>query len=368
MSLNNKVIYYVLTGARKSKDAHIHIRDLKNAGANVYVLLTPAANEMVNHKLLQEASGNFLRHSFHKNEGESLPLEDMVVIAPATYSTINKISSGISDNFALSCVAASIGRKTPVYIAPSMNKDLWNSPIVQNSIQRLSKMNVKFIHPRIMGEYCTMAYGEKVIDSLIYDFSKIRFQSINITHKIEIDIKERWEYLKKKFYKEFFINGSDLVKNNLTSGDKGCISLKVDEGFIITASGAKVGNLKEEDLVWVYKVIEEDNLVFWIGEKAPSSETPLHFEAYKKNNVKAVVHSHCPKITYSQTLEKYKTENYLRYGTFDFGKLACETMNSNNTNFVIARDHGEVSVGLSIEEAILNIKRIYDICEGVSLV
>ncbi|PEP92448.1 hypothetical protein CN582_25245 [Bacillus wiedmannii] len=368
MTLNGKVIYYILTGARKSQDAHIHIRELKDAGANVYVLLTPAASDMVDHKLLKEASGNFLRNSFHKNKGESLPLEDIVVIAPATYSSINKISAGISDNFALSCVAAAIGRKTPIYIAPSMNKDLWNSPIVQNSIIKLSGMNIKFIHPRIIGSYCTMAYGEKVVDSLIYDYSKLRFQPVDISSKVEINVYKKWIYLKECIYKDFLKSGKELVENDLTSGAKGCISQKIDEGFIITASGAKLGNLKEEDLVWVYKVSEESNQIFWIGDKVPSSETPLHFEAYKKKNVEAVVHSHCPIITYSQLTEKYKTENYLRYGTFDFGRFALETMYKNKSHFVIARDHGEVSVGPSLGEAINNIKDIYNLCRGVSLV
>lgn len=355
MSLRGKIIYYVLTGARKSKEAHEHIKELSDMGAKVYVILTPNALNLVDINKLEEASGNYIRSSFNKKNGESLPLEEIIIIAPATYSTINKITNGIADNFATSCIAAAIGRKTPIYLAPSMNIDLWSSPIIQGNLNRLQQLGVKIIHPRIEGNYCTMAFASKVNDAVIYDYEKIRFQS-----KEENLMQYQKEY--KKLLSTHYIKmknaGERIVSSGLSNGSKGCISMKVSRGFLISSSGAEIGNLKESDITWVLG--RDDNTIKWVGSTYPSSETPMHFKMYEHlPDVNAVIHGHCPQITYGVDYEQYRTKEYLRYGTFEFGEELIKHMKEyNDRNFVIARDHGEVAIGTSLDNAIDNVIKI----------
>ncbi|MGE8012810.1 MULTISPECIES: class II aldolase/adducin family protein [Bacillus] len=357
VSIKGKNIYYILTGARKSKESYRYIKELSDLGANVFVILTPSAHQMVDLELLKEASGNFIRDSFDKKDGESLPLEDLIVIAPATYSTINKIAGGIADNFATSCIAAAIGRNTPIYLAPSMNIDLWRSPILQQNLQKLIKIGVKMIHPRIEGSYCTMAFGEKVNDSIIYDFNKIRFKSIQVLND-DTDESFTWHRTIKNVYEEFKEVGGKLVTYGLTNGSKGCISKRVEKGFVITSSGCELGNIKMEELVWVQHVDHLNNEVYWKGINSPSSETPLHYEVYANTEMKSVIHSHCPSLTYATFLDRYRSNSYLRYGTFQFGKGIIHKMQSLQSNFAIARDHGEIVVGNTLEKAIEHLIKI----------
>lgn len=54
----------------------------------------------------------------------TLPTTDTVIVAPATYNTINKLALGISDNYALGSLAEAIGRRTPIVVVPFVNAAL----------------------------------------------------------------------------------------------------------------------------------------------------------------------------------------------------------------------------------------------------
>lgn len=78
---------------------------------------------------------------------------DVFVIAPATANTISKIAHGAADNL-LTTVALAIPPETPVIIAPAMNVNMWENPIVQDNISKLENIKVKgkkkyyFVEPR----------------------------------------------------------------------------------------------------------------------------------------------------------------------------------------------------------------------------
>ncbi len=81
--------------------------------------------------------------------------------------------------------------------------------------------------------------------------------------------------------------GKKLYNNDLTIGTSGNISIKTDNGILITASGTALGNLTEEDIVLIdFEGNEKEN-------KKASSEKMLHVEIYKqRSDVKAIIHTH----------------------------------------------------------------------------
>ena len=56
------------------------------------------------------------------------PKADAIIVAPATYNTINKWANGISDNYALGILAEAVGLRIPVVVLPFVNSALASHP------------------------------------------------------------------------------------------------------------------------------------------------------------------------------------------------------------------------------------------------
>lgn len=71
---------------------------------------------------------------------------DLVLIAPASANIIGKLASGIADDMLSTTVMAV--KDKPVLIAPAMNTNMWENPIVQENIEKLKKYGYQFIEPK----------------------------------------------------------------------------------------------------------------------------------------------------------------------------------------------------------------------------
>ncbi len=97
---------------------------------------------------------------------------DIVVIAPATANIIGKIAYGIADDLLTTTVMAT---KAPVLIAPSMNVNMWNNPIVKRNVRALKGLDYYFVEP----EYGRLACGYKGVGRLA-DIKKIKNEIVTI--------------------------------------------------------------------------------------------------------------------------------------------------------------------------------------------
>lgn len=116
---------------------------MKKAGAEVKVTTTKHALEFVTPLTLQTLSGYpvysdvFAAINEHSTEHISLPdWADLMLVAPATASTICKMACGIADNALTTTFAA---MRKPVVIAPAMNDKMYLSPATQQAIHTLSQ-------------------------------------------------------------------------------------------------------------------------------------------------------------------------------------------------------------------------------------
>lgn len=71
---------------------------------------------------------------------------DICIIAPATANIIGKIANGISDDFLSSVIMAASGKS--VFIAPAMNTNMYENPIVQKNIEKLKLFGYIIIEPK----------------------------------------------------------------------------------------------------------------------------------------------------------------------------------------------------------------------------
>ena len=75
------------------------------------------------------------------------PPRGVVLFAPCSFNSINKLAHGIADNLALSVVAEAIGRGTPVIVGPSLNAPLLNHPEARASLRKLPTWGVTIVPP-----------------------------------------------------------------------------------------------------------------------------------------------------------------------------------------------------------------------------
>lgn len=146
-----------VTGSIAAYKAAEIVRALKKDGADVRVVMTEAACRFVapltfevlsGHKvftgLWDEQAGELTR--LDSWEGGPVHLEargaDLVLIAPATANIIGKAACGIGDDLLSSLLLAS---KLPVLVAPAMNVNMLQNPVVQENLTRLRNRGWKVV-------------------------------------------------------------------------------------------------------------------------------------------------------------------------------------------------------------------------------
>lgn len=348
-SLKDKVIYVIGTGARKITNLPRMIKEFTEQGADVYTMMSDRGRELCDSNLASfRMEGNTLIYGYSK-EGEALPLEDLVLIAPCTFNTLNKIAGGIADTYPLTIAATAIGAGRHVVIAPAMNEELWYHPITEESRKKLEQWGCKIVWPEITLEKVTMAQIEKITDTVYYILSRVRYNSEQLRRTKILD------RLVEENYAEFRGIGQELIDSDLTRSTGGCLSKRLAEGILVSSSGAQLGSLSKTDISLIIEVREDK--IYWMGEDKPSSESPLLFELYSSiPNIKAIIHGHCPRMTYDKRMQKYSTPNYVRYGCFGEGKKVANILKQNG-GFGILRLHGEIAVGESLEESFKKLKQ-----------
>jgi len=148
--LKDKTVLIGITGGIAAYKVCKLIRMYKKAGANVKVIVTPNALNFATKLTLQTLSQNpVYMEQFdieeYKPEHISLADEaDIFVIAPASANTISKLATGICDNLLTSIACAF---KKPIIIAPAMNCNMWENPVIQENIVKLGELGFTILPP-----------------------------------------------------------------------------------------------------------------------------------------------------------------------------------------------------------------------------
>ena len=136
------IVLGVTAGIAAYKTAFL-VRLLTKAGADVRVVMTPAAKEFITPLTLSTLSNHPVISNFTNEEDENAVWNnhvelglwaDLFIIAPATANTLSKMVSGNSDNF---LIATYLSAKCPVYFAPAMDLDMYKHPTTQTALKTL---------------------------------------------------------------------------------------------------------------------------------------------------------------------------------------------------------------------------------------
>lgn len=127
------------------------VSKLKKTGVNVHVIMTKSATEFVAPLTFQTLSQNYVVEDMFESpktwDVEHISLAkkaDVFVLAPATANVIGKVANGIADDMLTTTIMAT---KAKILIAPAMNTNMYENPVVQRNIQTLKDLNYKFVEP-----------------------------------------------------------------------------------------------------------------------------------------------------------------------------------------------------------------------------
>ena len=161
--LKGKHIVLGITGGIAAYKTVSLLRLLVKAGAEVQVVMTPAAKEFITPVTLSALSGHpVVSEFFTANTGEwhshvDLGIwADLMVIAPCTASTIGKMANGIADNM---LITTYLSAKEPVMIAPAMDLDMMAHPSTKRNLAVLASDGVEVIEPAA-GELASHLVGK----------------------------------------------------------------------------------------------------------------------------------------------------------------------------------------------------------------
>lgn len=137
----------VVCGAGPATDVTKLIAAAEERSWTTAVTATPSAIDFINTETIETMTGHPVRSTYQTSRGgrRTLPAADALVIAPATYNSINKIAFGIADNYAMTSVAELIGRQVPTVIVPFVNAALATRAPFQRAVADLRHEHVRVL-------------------------------------------------------------------------------------------------------------------------------------------------------------------------------------------------------------------------------
>jgi phosphopantothenoylcysteine synthetase/decarboxylase len=140
------VLYVVACGGRPAGDLIDHLPGWRASGWQTCVVATPSALKFMDTTAMALASGHVVRWDYKQpDEPDVLPPPDAIVIAPATFNTINKMASGSSDTLALGILNEAIGLALPMVAVPTPNVALARHPAFVASVGALRSWGVRLL-------------------------------------------------------------------------------------------------------------------------------------------------------------------------------------------------------------------------------
>ena len=157
-SLMNKHLLLGVSGSIAAYKAAELLRRLKEAGADIRVVLTQGGAEFVSPLTFQALSGNPVHMDLLDTEAEAAMghiqlarWADAIVVAPASANFIARLAQGRADDLLAAICLAS---EAPVAIAPAMNQQMWANAATQENLQALKQRHVHQFGPDEGGQAC----------------------------------------------------------------------------------------------------------------------------------------------------------------------------------------------------------------------
>jgi len=145
MTPNGRVLTAVVCGAGPAAATGTLVKLACDRGWKVQVVVTPAALEFFDEYAIADQTGTPVRSQYAKPGAPRSQVPDAILVAPATYNTINKWAQGISDTYALGVLAEATGLGVPIVVLPFVNTALASRAPFLRSVESLRAEGVKIL-------------------------------------------------------------------------------------------------------------------------------------------------------------------------------------------------------------------------------
>ncbi|MDQ6748741.1 MAG: flavoprotein [Candidatus Dormibacteraeota bacterium] len=134
-----RLLTVIVCGAGPASDVSQLIKLAQEHDWTVQVVATPAALNFIDVPAIEAQTGSPVRSQYRRpGESRSRPA-DAIIVAPATYNTINKWALGISDTYALGILAETTALGVPIVVLPFVNSALAARVPFRRSVEELRR-------------------------------------------------------------------------------------------------------------------------------------------------------------------------------------------------------------------------------------
>ena len=145
MPAKQPVLTVVACGAGPAADLGAFAKEAIGRGWAVQVVATPSALAFFDSQEIEKLTGTPVRSQYSKPGDPRSRIPDAIVVAPATFNTINQWALGISDAYALGVLAEQTGMGIPTVAVPCVSDGLASRPPFKRSVKALRAEGVSVL-------------------------------------------------------------------------------------------------------------------------------------------------------------------------------------------------------------------------------
>ena len=341
---------------------------LRKLGVNVNVIMTKSATEFVTPLSFQSLSQNYVVCDMFEDpktwDVEHISLAkraDVFLIAPATANVIGKIANGIADDMLTTTVMAT---KAKVLIAPAMNTNMYENPILQRNINTLKELGYNFVEPESGRLACgdtgkgKLASPETIVDEVVKLLSKgqdLKGKSIIVTAGPTVESIDPMRYITNRstgkmgysIAKEAIERGADVTlitgPTNLTPPQNLKKLVKIESAKDMYE--AVLENLDENDVVIKSASVAYYKPKNYSNKKIKKSDDDLVIELDRNKDIAQEI----GKIKNNKILVGFAAE------TNDLIENASLKIKKKNIDFIVANDLTKEGAGFGVDTNIVKI-------------
>lgn len=185
--LQGKKILLGVSGSIAAYKTAVLTRLLIKAGAEVKIVMTPAAKDFVTPLSLSTLSKNPVLVDLAENDSWANHVmlgrwADVMLIAPLSCNTLSKMASGLCDNLLM---AVYLSATCPVVVAPAMDEDMWHHASTKANLKKITSYG-NIIIPVESGELASGLIGEGRMaepETIVAWLSSFFLQRLELTGK-----------------------------------------------------------------------------------------------------------------------------------------------------------------------------------------
>jgi phosphopantothenoylcysteine decarboxylase/phosphopantothenate--cysteine ligase len=344
------------------------ISRLRKLGVNVKVIMTKSATEFVTPLSFQSLSQNYVVCDMFEEpktwDVEHISLAkaaDVFLIAPATANVIGKIANGIADDMLTTTVMATKGK---VLIAPAMNTNMYENPIVQRNISILKDLGYSFVDPESGRLACgdtgkgKLASPETIVEEVVKLLSvekDLKGKSIVITAGPTVESIDPMRYITNRstgkmgysIAKKAIERGADVTlitgPTNLTPPQNLKKLIKIESAEDMY--NAVVENLDENQVIIKSAAVADYKPKTYSDKKIKKSEDDLVISLDRNKDIAYEI----GKIKKDKILVGFAAE------TNDLIENAKGKIKKKNLDFIVANDLTKEGAGFGVDTNIVKI-------------